>query len=303
MASIVNRIFLLIVLVVFAVGTAQADTITRGTTSINMDFVAVGDPGNAPDTSGDPNPCGSVGYRYNIGMYEVTADQWAAVIAADPNVGNAGNWSGSQPTAGTSWYEAAKFCNWLTTGRYDKGYYAIDGLGYATPNPLKHDAYAALHGTTFFIPTEDEWYKAAYYDGVNDVYYDFPTGSNSEPDGIDFAGDTTFDVVFTQGYNQLHPNSVTDSGAASPYGTVAQGGNVWEWNETISGSARGLRGGGYTVSYFDLRAQNRGYNNFPTSEGSILGFRVSSVVPEPSVFHLFGGGAIGLLFFVRRKCK
>ncbi len=89
---------------VLALGTAaEAEVITHGGTSINMDFVSVGNAGNAADDTG----YGAVGYNYRIGKYEVTADQWAAVRAADPNVGNAGFWSGSQPTGGTSWYEAA----------------------------------------------------------------------------------------------------------------------------------------------------------------------------------------------------
>ncbi len=34
---------------------------------------------------------------------------------------------------------------------------------------------------SWVIPSEDEWYKAAYYDGGSDVYYDYPTGSDSVP--------------------------------------------------------------------------------------------------------------------------
>jgi formylglycine-generating enzyme len=275
-----------------------AETITHGGTTINMDFVTVGDAGNAADTTGNPNPCGSVGYAYNIGKYEVTADQWAAVIAADANVGNAGYWSGSQPTAGTSWHEAAKFCNWLTTGQYNQGYYSINGAGEATPNALGHDAYAALHGTTYFIPTEDEWYKAAYYDGNAGVYYDYPTGSNSVPDGIDSAGDTAFDAVFSDGYNQNHPNSVTNAGVASPYGTIGQGGNVSERNETlVAGSLRGCSWYGSS----EALASSYPSSSNPTDEYYSIGFRVASAVPEPGSMVLLVSGAFGLLACAWRK--
>ena len=81
---------------------AQADTITHGSTTINMDFVTVGNPGNTPDTTGAPNPCGAVAYAYDIGKYEVSASQWLAVIAADSTVGNAGYQTGSKPTGGTT---------------------------------------------------------------------------------------------------------------------------------------------------------------------------------------------------------
>ena len=284
-------------------GAAMAETITHGTTAINMDFVTVGNPGNGPDTTGSPNPCGSVGYLYNIGKYEVMADQWAAVIAADPNVGDAGNWSGSQPTGGTSWHEAAKFCNWLTTGHYNQGYYAIDGSGDATPNALAHDAYAALHGTTYFIPTNDEWYKAAYFDGTAGVYYDYPTGSNSIPDGIDFAGDTAFDAVFAQDHNQNQPNSVTNSGVASPYGTIAQGGNVWEWNEAAIGSLyRDIRAGSFNeYSGYGYLASSYRYEYTATSQASNVGFRVASV-PEPGSLIMLAGLALTAVLYGWRRC-
>jgi formylglycine-generating enzyme len=285
---------------------AQADTITHGGTTINMDFVTVGDPGNTADTTGSPNPCGSVGYTYRIGKYEVTVDQWAAVIAADPNVGNAGNWSGSQPTGDTSWNEAAKFCNWLTTGHYDQGYYAVsgwDGWDSITPNALGHDAYAALHGTTYFIPTEDEWYKAAYYDGTAGVYYDYPTGTNSEPDGIDLDGDTEFDAVFGQGCHLDHPNAVANTGVASPYGTFAQGGNVFEWNERrtyYDGEFRGGSWSGGSAEYLHASYRSCVVSD---SEWTYIGFRVASiVVPEPGSITLLVAGAIAVLVMrIRRK--
>ena len=95
----------IVALLVLASGmVAQADTITHpnasggGSTTINMDFVNVGNAGNTADDTG----YGAVGYNYRIGTYEVTADQWAAVLAAAPGVGNAGSWSGSRPAqAGT----------------------------------------------------------------------------------------------------------------------------------------------------------------------------------------------------------
>ena len=98
-------------ILLLAAGMAQADAITHGSTTINMDFVTVGNAGNTADDTIYGTAYGAVIYAYKIGKYEVTADQWAAVIAADPAVGNAGNWTGSQPTGGTSWNEAAKFCN------------------------------------------------------------------------------------------------------------------------------------------------------------------------------------------------
>jgi sulfatase modifying factor 1 len=293
-------------------GTSQAEIIKHGSTTIDMDFVTVGNAGNTADDTG----FGAVGYNYQIGKYEVTADQWAAVIAADPSVGNPGFWSGSQPTAGTTWDEAAKFCNWLTTGSANSGYYTISG-GAATLNALGHDAYAALYGTTYFLPTDNEWYKAAYHknNGVTggvDNYWQYPTGSDNVPDGIDFDGDTAFDAVCydghnQDGYSQGRPNDVTNAGVPSPYGTIGQGGNVWEWNERFMSSCRGLRGGLWASLASDYLAANR-YGDFASSGDREIfdtGFRVASsaAVPEPSSLVMWTGLAGTGAFIAWRRRK
>jgi formylglycine-generating enzyme required for sulfatase activity len=246
---------LLAAAVVASAVAAQAATITHGSTTINMNFVTVGNAGNTADSTG----YGAVGYNYSIGTYDVTAAQWAAVIAADPNVGTAGYWSGSQPVADVSWNEAAMFCNWLTTGNADSGYYSISG-GVATPNVLSHNAYAAVHGTTYFIPTENEWYKAAYYNPGTSTYYTFPTGSNTVPTAV-YGGTAAGTAVFCgNGVYPSAPANVDNAGGLSPYGTMGQGGNLWQWNEAdIAGSSRGLRGGSFLNVSYALAASYRSH--------------------------------------------
>ena len=289
--------------------TAHAESITHGATTINMDFVRVGNPANAGDTTGSPNPCGSVGYVYHIGKYEVSENQWDAVVAANAGdlLNDPGYWSGEQPAAQFSWHEAAMFCNWLTSGDVTQGYYTIS-RGVATPNALNHYAYAAIHGKTYFIPTENEWYKAAYYDpnkggaGVPG-YWDYPTkhDSPSVPDGIDYNGDTAFDAVFWDGYNQGHPNAVDNAGVLSGYGTMGQGGNVYEWNETevYAGSSRRLRGGSSSDNSINLAAAYRNHYT-PTTEYYFIGFRVANV-PEPGSITLLLCGAIAAMKWWRRR--
>jgi len=290
-----NGMFLLAALVVLALGTAaQADTITHGGVSITMDFVTVGNTDNvADDTS-----YGAVDYSYNIGKYEVTENQWDAVsgIAGDL-LNDPGYWSGNQPVGGISWYEAAMFSNWLTSGDVTDGAYAINGSGVVTG--IDRDSAISAHGTVYVIPTENEWYKAAYYDGVAGVYYNYPTGSDSVPDGIDSSGDTLFDAVFYDGYNQGQPNAVDNAGVLSPYGTIGQGGNVWEWNETAIGSSRGLRGGFWYSNSYPLAASYRYYND-PTLVNSSIGFRVASV-PEPGSMALLLCGLLSLVCLRRKR--
>jgi formylglycine-generating enzyme required for sulfatase activity len=285
------RCFLAVAVLAPAV-TARADTITHSGTTINMGFVTVGNAGNVADTTG----YGAVGYTYRIGTYDVTAAQWAAVYAADPNVGTAGYWSGSQPAAGMTWNQAAMFCNWLTTGNADSGYYTIVG-GSATPNALSHAAYAALYGTTYFLPTENEWYKAAYYSPGTGTYYQYPTGSNTVPTAVT-GGTAPGTAVFGgNGVDPTAPANVDNAGGLSPYGTMGQGGNVWQWDEADifgDGSSRGLRGGAFDDSGSGRLASSYRIGDDPTYVGNDIGFRVASV-PEPGSITLLVAGALGFI--------
>ncbi|MCX7426644.1 MAG: SUMF1/EgtB/PvdO family nonheme iron enzyme [Planctomycetia bacterium] len=293
--------------------TARADSITHGATTINMEFVTVGNPGNAGELSGagaggyGPDAIvGAVDYKYRIGKYEVTENQWDAVVAANTSdlLSDPGYWSGEQPAAQFSWLEAAMFCNWLTSGDVTLGAYAINGIGVVTG--IDRDSAISTYGSVYVIPTENEWYKAAYYDpnkggaGVPG-YWDYPTkhDSPSVPDGIDYYGDTTFDAVFDDGYDQGHPNDVDNAGVLSAYGTMGQGANVWEWNETAIGSSRGFRGGVWSDNSSILAASRRWYS-YPTIEYRYVGFRVANV-PEPGSITLLLWGAIAAMKWWRRR--
>jgi hypothetical protein len=137
------------------------------------------------------------------------------------------NRGANKPVTSISWLEAAKFINWLNFSTGHMVAYKFDGdgnfqlwssgdVGY-DPNNLYRNRRAR-----YFLPSVDEWYKAAYYD-PSGVYYDYPTGSDNEPDGIDFAGDPTFDAVFLDGGANPEPNDIGNVGLFSPYGTAGQG--------------------------------------------------------------------------------
>ena len=277
-----------------ASGHARLITITHGGTTINMDFTDIGNAGNDPDTTGDPDPAGAVAYDYAIGTYEVSENQWDAVVAASAgdDLDDPGRWSGDQPVAQISWHDAAMFCNWMTSGDVTQGSYTINA---GTVTGIDRVAAMDAYGKVYVIPTEDEWYKVAYYEPTGGLYYNYPTGSDTAP--IDVLGGTAPGTAVYGGSNvtPTAPADVDNSGGSSPYGTMAQGGNVWEWNETLIGGNRGLRGESYyDLVSFRMSATYR-HSLDPTSEYDWVGFRVALInIPEPGSVLLLIVGLAGM---------
>ncbi|MEB2345422.1 MAG: SUMF1/EgtB/PvdO family nonheme iron enzyme [Deltaproteobacteria bacterium] len=182
--------------------------------AVTIDWVAVGNPGNAPDAAVNCDgaaDCGSVPYTFVISRTEVTNAQYAeflnAVAASDPNglydpamgssgrggitrSGSDGSYSyairpgaGNKPVVFVSFPDAMRFANWLDNGQpsgaqgpatTEDGSYAI------TPGGLAANSITRKPGTGVVVPNENEWYKAAYH-SPGGVYFDFPTGSDAAP--------------------------------------------------------------------------------------------------------------------------
>ncbi len=289
--------------------------------AVVIDTVTVGNPGNANDTTG----FGSVAYTYNMGRFEVTAGQYAAflnaVAATDTyalydaymwtsdrackiqrtgSTGSytysvAGDWA-DRPVNFVSWGDAARFANWLHNGQptgaqdlttTEDGSYYLNGAMSGT----ELQAVSREGDATWVIPSEDEWYKAAYHynDGVTGNYWDYPTKTNTSPTLEAPPGtDLVQGSVNARGGGWLPggPYYRTEVGAYdakpsdSPYGTFDQAGNVYEWSEAIEDIYyRVNRGGTFDSGDRTLRADQR---NWYYAQGAydFTGFRVAKV-PSP----------------------
>jgi len=302
--------------------------------TVIMETVTVGDPGNAADT----NSFGAVDYEYRIGKFEVTIGQYAtflnSVAASDPyglyttnmavdlNIagiarsGSSGSFSytvtgpsgskvtgassaGDRPIVYVSWFDMARFCNWLHNGATngadtETGAYTLAGATNGTAPASNADA-------KWRLPTENEWYKAAYYKagGTNVGYWPYATGSTNAPNNsissrtnggqANIWRASRFAVTQSTSYSTTQ-NYLTEAGAfntsASAYGTFDQSGNVFELND-LNGAAstnRGTRGGGCFNSEVNAVSSWRSSSVATTAQFYDGGFRVATIMwPVPSL--------------------
>ena len=317
MKNILAKSLLTVALTAALTGTTlRADTFGSGGNTFSIDFTSIGNAGNAADTTG----YGAVGYSYSIGTYDISVNQLNAATANGvAGLGN-GYWSGDQPAANVSWYQAAAFVNFLNTstghqaaynltysgGAYTMALWSSGQSGYDASNPFRNSL------ALYVLPSENEWYKAAYYDpnanGGAGGYNLYPTG-NSAPTAV-ASGTNSGTAVYNQPVLQ-GPSSVYQAGGLSAYGTMGQGGNIFQWQESsLSGSYsnpydnRVERGGawGFSSSYM-MSTSRFGTSGYTYGADYTLGFRVAelSAVPEPSTYALFGLGAIGMMVALRRE--
>jgi formylglycine-generating enzyme required for sulfatase activity len=280
--------------------------------------------------SDHPNGVGAVAYPFRMGKTEITNSQYVAMLNAvavsDPyglystfmssetqggivRSGSPGTYTYAvKPSALSGAYtyankpvvfvnsgDAMRFANWLQDGQPTgpEGPGTTETGAYTMNGAITDAALAAVTrnaGARWWLPNEDEWYKAAYHknDGVTGNYWDYPTGADIAPNNNLPSADTAnsanfFNVGYTTG-NSSYP--LTDAGAytlsGSPYGTFDQGGNVQEWNETPFNNSliRGQRGGSCD-NLSPLMAASFSSADDPSREYGQVGFRVASI-PEPS---------------------
>jgi formylglycine-generating enzyme required for sulfatase activity len=280
-----------------ALSLIAAEPDARPADSVYPVTVPVGNPGNAADATG----YGAVDYAYHIGKHEVTNDEFCAFLNAvartdahelyDPRMANdgdddnyggirrfgaSGNHSysvregmGDKPVVYVSWQTALRYANWLSNGKgegdTETGPYTFNGNDVTLPD---HAALAAGAKAVWVLPTEDEWYKAAYFDakkGSSGGFWAYPGGSDS-PSAANL--------------NTGAPSTVGSASAASPCGAFDLGGNAWEYNELRRGDKVGLRGGSFYLNDHDGYTQSGTRYEVHSARWPNYGFRVAKLGGE-----------------------
>jgi formylglycine-generating enzyme required for sulfatase activity len=285
-----------------AAGMASADSFGIGANRFDMDFVTI---------SGATNPAsgsGIVGNDYRIGTFEITNAQWnkfkaslGVPVTGTPSFAYDENsyWTGANlPTNMVSWYEAAQFVNWLNTSTGRHAAYKFTGTQGASDYAPAAWSAAEADGSNllrhkdafYYLPTEDEWLKAAYWNGT--TLQTYATKNGLLPVARVDAN-----------YNYVDPHEPWNVGSGSQElnGTYDMMGNVWEWMESPwtsgdygTGSARRLRGGSFYNGDNYLQPPNPNYEA-PNVEWDSVGFRVASEVPEPAIVLLLASGGLAIL--------
>ncbi len=289
------------------------------------------------------NGRGGVNYEYHIGRFEVTTSQWVEFFNAaydrpandriphlvvpdhwgaaptTPNTLGGRRWSvptGNEmiPVGDISWRMAAIYCNWLHNGKsaaresFLAGAYDVSTFGFESgvPNLRFTDQREHSPGARYWIPTWDEWLKAAHYDpnklnadGSTGGWWAYANGRDRPPvygppgalvngqlaeanagwDQDDFPGQSPFAVPLGSYANV----------AQSPWGLLDTAGGTAEWTESIfqfPGDSRyrifdgsfWIEDSGQSVFGDWISSPRSEFPHVPTLE---FGLRLASSVPSP----------------------
>jgi formylglycine-generating enzyme len=270
-----------------------------------------------------------VNYDYQISEYQVTNSQYAeflnATAAADPlglydprmgsDPGNGGITQSGDPGSFTyavtpatqdrpvvyvSFYSALRYANWLSngggSGDTESGAYTLLG---GTPVPSNAQSLVRSSGSDVFLPSENEWYKAAYYGGSSEGYSSYPFGSDAVPTCT--APSSTLNTANCG--NAV--GQVTNAGAyasVGPFGTSDLGDDVEEWTDTILPDtfATAVRGASWADPVANLAASHL-QSRDPTTAASTVGFRIVQSMPEPGAASMLAAGAALTGWLSRRR--
>lgn len=310
------------VLVVVLAGTVSAQppapnghtmVTIKGPVSVRMGSPA-GETGRlpAPDSAAEPLHTVTIPRSFAISTTEVTVAQFQRFLAANPDIEHFHRFADAPdrmaevhrrfspdddgPAIAMTWYEAAMYCNWLSTRE------GLPPSEWVYPAGLLQDGFEMppnyLRRRGYRLPTEPEWEFAAragtttsrFFGDSEETLGDYAVFARHPPRAKDDPVDPT-DPQRTQRVGALKPN---------PLGLFDVYGNVWEWTQdrverfqtadvredredtmlrVSDGDARTRRGGAFPYGAAFARSAARGpVTSLPANRRDNLGFRIARTV-------------------------
>jgi formylglycine-generating enzyme required for sulfatase activity len=312
---------------------------TGGRAADGFDWVTIGDVGN-PAFEGGPGGQlkgrGSVDYAYRMTRTPITVGQWLEFLEAyAPYAGSeatsialtgffifpvpdgAGGYT-YVPGKGTegiatdmSWRMAARFANWLHNDRkstpeaFESGAYNVSTFT-QNPDGTYNDQSTRSPGAKFWIPSLDEWIKAAHYDpalnGGKGGWWEQPNASNEPliagPPGVGQTNASLGPPLYPLEYMQVgqYPD------VQSPWGLLDVSGGQWEWTEEWHSPFLSRRFKGSSIFSDELfYFEDHILWLVGSSPISNRGLRIASTVPAPSGVGILIGTFV-MVFGRRRRC-
>lgn len=280
---------------------------------------------------------GSVNYTYRVATTETTRGQYAEFLNAVARSSTAPSyvlslWSGTStgitrtlasgtytystttptlPVSSVTWTSAARFVNWLNNGQVatsntttlntalNTGAYTLATSSTGSTVVNRTAGYTTAGSTDkFFLPSANEWVKAAFYNPGSATWNTWQNGSSSTPFQVTSTSTTNLSSANAGVYGSPAPRAVGSIvNSKSPYGLYDMLGNITEMTDTANGLSQYFAASGsYLISSSGISAWNINSNQYLSATAASIGFRVAGIaaVPEPETITLAAFGVVGL---------
>ena len=230
----------------------------------------------------DPGVSGHEGFTGYMSKYETTNAQSCEYLNSAMNDGLITVYNDRVYAVSDTSHSQAYFyipaTNSYSQITYSDGTFSVrsrDGYSMANHPVVEVSWYGATAFCNYYgyrLPTEWEWQAVADYDGS----YTYGCGTTIDQSKANYRDGDFANPLNLSSHPYTSPVDYYETnGRPGPYGygMCDMAGNVWEWTSTVSGSGRGVRGGGWSYSFNNCTVSNQ-LSRDPYRFNATMGFRV-----------------------------